>query len=206
MTFDDSNIDRILEHVGRDFVPDPFDKLELRDDILAVFNHYQGYKGTTEKGTRTRRRNYAEKVSKQARELYELLTDPSPDATVARRLINQTLSKNDDAEPILISLTNGLNKLAMKSLAVVRKYSGPDPMREILEVSPTNWLLGEGLVQVFEKHFNRPVTRTREDGGPLVGPYIRFATAVTAQLGEPFSDETVSKAISALRKRPASPA
>ena len=206
MTFDDFNIDRILEHVGRDFVPDTLDKLELRQDILAVLDHYQGYKGTTAKGTRTRRRNYAEKVSKHARALFELLTDPGPDATVARRVINQTLSKDDHAEPFLISLTNGLNKLAMTSLAVVRKYSGPDPMREILEVSPTDWLLGEGLVQVFEEHFNRPVTRTRADGGPPVSPYIRFATAVTAQLGEPFTDETVSKAISALRKRPASPA
>ena len=203
MTFDDFDIDRILEHVGRDFVPDTLDELELRKDIVAAWDFYQGYENTIAKGARTRRRNYADKVSRQTRALVKLITDPSSDATLVRRRINQNLSA-DDAEQFFVSLTNGLKELALEARAAVKKYDDPDTMREILEVSPTDWLLGEGLVRVFETHFRRPVTRTREAGGPPKGPFIRFATAVTAQLGEPFSDETVSKAISALRKRPGS--
>jgi hypothetical protein len=208
MALDDADIVRILEYVGRDSVSDTLDRSELRKDILAAWDFYQGYKRTTKKGPRTLRRKYAETVSLRADELFDLLTDSEVNATAVRSAMSQNLSgahaESPDAESPLVSLTYGLKKLATAARATQRKYSGITPMREILDVTPTEWFLGHDLASVYENHFNRPATRTRENGGSLEGPFIRFVIAVTAKLGEPFTDETVSKAMTALRKWPAS--
>ena len=53
--------------------------------------------------------------------------------------------------------------------------------------------------ELFEKHFAKQAVRTRSDGQPD-SPFVRFVTAVTAELGEPVVAETVSKAMSAVAK------
>ena len=85
MAFDDDGVIRILEYVGRESVPHVLNS-ELRKDILAAWDFYQGYKRTTAKGPRTRQHKYADTVSRKADELFKLLTDPEPIARlVARR-------------------------------------------------------------------------------------------------------------------------
>jgi len=70
----------------------------------------------------------------------------------------------------------------------------------VLNVRPSFWLIGNDLVKVFEKHFAKQAARTRNSDGQPDSPFVRFVTAVTAELGEPVVDETVSKAMSAVAK------
>jgi hypothetical protein len=62
MGLDDAGIDRILNNVGD--VPGTLDKSELREDILAAWDFYQGYKRADSKGARTERRDHATKIAR----------------------------------------------------------------------------------------------------------------------------------------------
>jgi hypothetical protein len=77
MGLDDAGIDRILDNVG--YVPGTLDKSELRKDILAAWNFYQGYKRDDSKGARTERRKHATKIAHKTSELIHLLNDPAGD-------------------------------------------------------------------------------------------------------------------------------
>src|SRR5262249_56642842 len=78
--------------------------------------------------------------------------------------------------------------------------TGTASFREVLNVRPSFRLIGNDLVNVFEKHFAEQATRTRNSDGQPDSPFVRFVTAVTAELGEPVVAETVSKAMSAVAK------
>jgi Tripartite tricarboxylate transporter family receptor len=67
MGLDDAGIDRILKNVGD--VPGTLDKSELREDILAAWDFYQGYKREDSKGARTERRDHATKIAHKTSEL-----------------------------------------------------------------------------------------------------------------------------------------
>ena len=70
----------------------------------------------------------------------------------------------------------------------------------MLNVRPSFWLIGNDLVNVFEKHFAKQAVRARDLDGQPDSPFVRFVTAVTTELGEPVVAETVSKAMSAVAK------
>jgi hypothetical protein len=77
MGLDDAGIDRILNYVGD--APGTLDKSELRKDILAAWDFYQGYKRENSKGAKTERREHATKIAHKTNELIHLLNDPAGD-------------------------------------------------------------------------------------------------------------------------------
>ena len=206
MALDDDDVDKILAHIDSQHVPDSLDRSELRKDILAAWDFYQGYKREDAKSARTGRCEYATKVARTADELFHLLNKPGQEAEWVRRSIGRSLLDiESDAASSLAPLTHGLMKLVNVASYTARKCTGKASIRAILEVPPSFWLIGHDLVLGFEKHFEGQAKRTRSQDGQPSGPFVQFATAVTAQLGDPFTDETVSKAISAVRKWQASP-
>jgi hypothetical protein len=70
----------------------------------------------------------------------------------------------------------------------------------VVQLSPLYFFLGNGLAGIFEKHFKQPAKRTRSAQHQLEGPFIRFATAVAARLGNPVTSETVSDAMTEAAK------
>jgi len=207
MGLDDAGIDRILKNVGD--VPGILDKSELREDILAAWDFYQGYKRADSKGARTERRDHAIKIAHKTNELIRLLNDPAGDWVRSRigRLLslrerNEPLrERNEDEEIVsLASLTRSLDELLSVVRTIERQCTGTASFREVLNARPSFWLIGNDLVKVFEKHFAKQAARTRNSDGQPDSPFVRFVTAVTAELGEPVVDETVSKAMSAVAK------
>jgi hypothetical protein len=198
MGLDDAGIDLILGNVGD--VPGTLDKSELRKDILAAWDFYQGYKRDASKGARTERRERATKIAHKASELIHLLNDPAED-WVRSRIGRLLLRKRREDKKIasLASLTRSLGDLLSVVGAIERQCTGTASFREVLNVRPSFWFIGDGLVNVFEKHFAK-AGRTRNSAGRPDSPFVRFVTAVTAELGEPVVDETVSKAMSAVAK------
>jgi hypothetical protein len=207
MGLDDAGIDRILNNVGD--VPGTLDKSELRNDILAAWDFYQGYKREDSKGARTERRKHATKIAHKTAELIRLLNDPAGHWVRSRigRLLslrerNEPLRERNEDEKIvsLASLTRSLDELLSIVGTIERQCTGTASFREVLNVRSSFWLIGNDLVNVFEKHFAKQAVRTRNSDGQLDSPFVRFVTAVTAELGEPVVAETVSKAMSVVAK------
>jgi hypothetical protein len=201
MGLDDAGINRILNNVGD--VPGTLDKSELRKDILAAWDFYQGYKRESSKGARTERREHATKIAHKTNELIRLLNDPAPAGDWVRSRIGRLLSLRRDEDKKIVSLaslTRGLGELQSIVGVIERQCTGTASFREVLNVRPSFWLIGKDLVDVFEKHFANPAVRTRNSDEQPDSPFVRFVTAVTAELGEPVVAETVSKAMSAVAK------
>jgi hypothetical protein len=201
MGLDDVGIDRILNYVGD--VPGTLDKSELRKDILAAWDFYRGYKRENSKGARTERREHATKIAHKTNELIRLLNDPDPAGDWVRSRIGRLLSLRERYEDekivSLASLTRSLGELLSVVGVIERQCTGTASFREVLNVRPSFWLIGD-FVDVFEKHFAKPAVRTRNSDGQPDSPFVRFVTVVTAELGEPVVDETVSKAMSVVAK------
>jgi hypothetical protein len=190
-------VDNILEHVGIDHTPNALDKLELRRDIIAAWDFYWGYRREDHKRDRTKRRKFAAKIAATADKLYQQLNDPdSPEAELFRTDVNRRLSMEYGIDLDLFN--KGIEIVCLIAQSTTRLATGPSSLRQVLDVSPGEWFLGHDLKKVFEKHFGMKAVRTRSADGRLEGAYMRFATAATASLGEPFTDETVSKAMSAV--------
>ena len=208
MGLDDAGIDRILNNVG--YVPGTLDKSELRKDILAAWDFYQGYKRDDSKGARTERRKHATKIAHKTSELIHLLNDPAEDWVRSRigRLLSLRERNEDEKIASLASLTRSLGELLSVVGTIERQCTGTASFRgtgtasfrKVLNVRPSFWLIGNDLVNVFEKHFAKQAARTRNSDGQPDSPFVRFVTAVTAELGEPVVAETVSKAMSAVAK------
>jgi hypothetical protein len=201
MGLDDAGIDRILNNVGD--VPGTLDKSELRKDILAAWDFYQGYKRADSKGARTERRDHATKIAHKTSELIRLLNDNDSAGDWVRSRIDRLLSLReleDEKIVSLASLTRSLGELLSVVGTIKRQCTGTASFREVIKVRPNFRLIGEDLVNVFEKHFAKQAVRTRNSDGQPDSPFVRFVTAVTAELGEPVVAETVSKAMSAVAK------
>jgi hypothetical protein len=197
VSLDDRAVGKILEHVGIEHTPNAFDKLELRSDILAAWDFYQGYGREDHKSDRTKRRKFAAKISSPADKLYQILNEPnSPEAEVFRTDVNNRLSMEYGIDLDLFN--KGIAIICSVAHSTTLLATGTSSLRQVLDVSPREWFLGHDLKNVFEKHFGMKAVRTRSADGRLEGAYMRFATAATASLGEPFTDETVSKAMSAV--------
>jgi hypothetical protein len=198
VVLDDGGIARILKHIGSKHVSPTLDKTELRKDILAAWDFYQGYKRGQSKGGRTKQRKYAGKIASKAKKFFELLDDTRPEAYEVRNLISIRFAERDRG-PSLDALKYDIVKLETMAESVVRRCAGEASLRGALSMPPSFWLIGHDLAQVFQEHFQRSATRRRGPDGLPDGPFVRFVTAATAELGEPFLAETVSKAISAVR-------
>jgi hypothetical protein len=191
MALNESDIDKIIADVGNEHVPLTLVKSELVRDINDAWNFYENFKRDNAKGANTKRSEYAKSVACKAHELFDLLNSSDPNEEYARIFIGKWIS--------LDALTQTILKLERTAGKAQRKFGEGSSLRAVLGLTPSFWFLGHSLVGVFEKHFRIKATRTRLDGQPS-GPYIRFATAVTATFGEPFVDETITKAISEVRK------
>lgn len=72
------------------------------------------------------------------------------------------------------------------------------------KLSPFEWLAGDYLLEIFEKHFLVKGTPRRADG-LCDTPYIRFAGAVLLELkvlhnGKPYAAESIARAMSLAKK------
>ena len=114
MGLDDAGIDRILNKVGD--VPGTLDKSELRKDILAAWDFYQGYRREDSKGARTERREYATKIAHQTAELICLLNTPAGEWVRSRISLLLSLRRDEDKKIVsLASLTRGLGEVRRRN-------------------------------------------------------------------------------------------
>jgi hypothetical protein len=183
----DSDIDGILDSVGREFVPEGLDRGELKQDIEAAWDFYQGYSRESSKSRRTALRRYAEKIVKAANTLTDILQDTEPVSESLRKSISRDVPLHD----FLIQL----RRLSHRAGLLVMRHSGWSSIRQTIEITPMEYFLGHDLPTIYEKHFKNPANRSRTVLGELEGPFMRFAMAISTTLGQSAAAETVSRAM-----------
>jgi hypothetical protein len=184
---DDGAVTEILKSVGQNDTPGNLDREQLKNDINAAWDFYRGYGAESSKGRRTQLRNYAGKLRKAGQNLSDLLDQSDPAAISLRKRILHRIPLNEFRERLY-----GLVQL---SQVLSSAYSGPSSMSRVVHLSPLYLFLGDSLTGIFERHFKQSAKRSRSAQHQLEGPFIRFATAVAARLGNPVTGETISDAM-----------
>lgn len=201
MPLSDEVVDRIIEAVGRQHVPDSLDPAHLRDVLDQSFFRYQIRVGRTTKATARKRIEKAKKIAEHADKLITLIEadgdDLLPldltriyesDELYAGALdVPPPLHIDAPDAPALRELTAGLRAVRAAAGQIV---ADGIPERE---ESARKTLVARDLADVYEKHFKRPAGRSRRyDGGPAGGPYVRFVEAVVTEFDIPIANETIS--------------
>jgi hypothetical protein len=108
-----------------------------------------------------------------------------------------------DAAPSFNGFLAGLERLAAAARHKAKYF--PDVALYQLPRSPVDFMIANVLSSVYERHFKRPVGRSRLPGGSEAsGPFIRFAVASLRELGitnknKPYAPETVARALADVR-------
>jgi hypothetical protein len=189
---DDGAVAEVLKCVGKNDTPGNLDREQLKTDINAAWDFCRGYEAESSKRRRTQLRNYAGKLRKAAQNLSDLLDQSDSVAISLRKRILHRIPLNEFRER--------LHGLVQLSQVLSNAYSGTSSMSRVVQFSPLYFFLGDGLKGIFEKHFKQPAKRTRSARHQLEGPFIRFATAVAARLGNPVTGETISDAMTEVTK------
>jgi hypothetical protein len=173
-------------------------KAELKADINAAWDFYQGYERESSKSQSTARRKYAKNIADSAKALACLLDGRDSDACDCVRVWVDVRLPAFRAELSMVQ-------------DIERVFERRETMRErTLGVSSTDQFLGHDLLEVYKAYFGETTARDRDTSGgktdgQLIGPWIRFAKVVSECLGTDWGEETVSKAMTNIRKCQAVP-
>jgi hypothetical protein len=185
-----SNIDNILSTVGPKYIPADLDTNSLLYDLNGAWNFYHTQLENSP-GRRTALLRYATRVIRAANSLSEILKQSHQGADALHRFLGDRFV--DD-------LQVGLQRLSGRAKMLQSPYSSPIPTA--FGLRPREFFLGYDLPRIFEKHFRREAGRSKApEGGPPTGPFIRFAVAVSKELGQHTTAETIDRARKATKRR-----
>jgi hypothetical protein len=229
MALNETGISNIVAAVGLSRTPNKLDRDQLRQNLEAAWDSYQGYLDESGRRTRTERSKRAAKIARLAGELLKLLEDPKhiklidmlsfsfpicegapvlgadwetgPGGAPMHRAAD---SLRRHQAPSFGGLKAGLIQFKFVAERVARERTNKSAMRT--GFSPLMWLIGKELVDVYELAFRKKAGRSRrgDTGRKPYGPFLRFVAAVMQEFGKPVSDHTtemVIKRVRALKRR-----
>jgi hypothetical protein len=180
-------IDGILTQVGQKFVPADLDRPALRNAIAWAIET----KDKIDKSRPGKRSRALRKSVKRIREAAEALDTCLKENSDAWQRITRLLpSVPEDVMRIICAAQAMDQTLTESDEHTTAEYS--------LRIPTANeWLAGVELPLVFEEFFHRKEGRSRTDGKPG-GPTVRFVDAVMTEMGIPFSQESIVRAMTGL--------
>ena len=216
----DEGTQRILDKVGDRFVPQGLELEALRDDLRGCYVDWCSLTQLTSDKIARRRVQRLETIAKRADAVLALLLDDGLIGGWARQEIAMTFPLNEgapvrktaefrtdhgqpDAAPSFNGFLAGLQRLAAAARHKAEYF--PDFALYQLPRSPVDFIIANALSLIYERHFKRPVGRSRRSGGSdASGPFIRFAVASLRELGianknKPYAPETVARALTDVR-------
>ncbi len=173
MRFSPESVTRIIDAVGPKYVPDTLNARALWEDLNVGFAIY-GWISSSAPEHRSRKEK-ADQIVHHAQELLSNLRttgDQMLDVLVAFVLGRYKPDAEDD-QPYnsIIEILEWL----VESLPRISDEKGKGPMQLYITV---------GLASYYRKHFKREPGYSRpHDGGPVGGPFVRFAEAVCDEAG-----------------------
>jgi hypothetical protein len=216
----DEGTRRILDKVGSRFVPHGLGLGALRDDLYGCYVDWCILSQRTSDNARQRVQRL-ETIAKRADAVLALLDDdegliggwacqeiamtfPLKEGAPVRKTARFITDHGQpDAAPSFNGFLAGLQRLAAAARYKAEYF--PDVALYQLPRSPVDFIIANALSSVYERHFKRPVGRSRLSGGSEAsGPFIRFAVASLWELGitnknKPYAPETVARALADVR-------
>jgi hypothetical protein len=212
----DEGTRRIIDKVGTGFVPQNLKLEALRDDLLGFYVGWCAFTQLSSNKIARQRVQRLEAIAKRADNLRTLLIGNGVVGGWARKEIAMTFPLNEgapvrktaefrtdhgqpDPAPSFDGFLAGLQRLVEAARHKAARF--PDVALYRLPRSPLEFMVGNELPKVFERHFERPAGISRVSDG---GPYIRFAVAALRELGitkknKPYALETIARAFTDVR-------
>jgi hypothetical protein len=181
----DGAVDRILEAVGAQYIPDKLDREALFGDIESAASvHHTGQALRIKPAKREEDARRIQTALAHAEELFfKYIADHEalhlhPNIPRLRNMID-AVSKENEPRPVLNKV------LGFKQQA---------------SVSPFENLIGN-LRWIFETHFARDAGYSKDlHTGAVGGPFIRFAGAVLQEVGIFYEIKSIASAVDKLRR------
>jgi hypothetical protein len=192
--------------VGKEHVPHDLDTQALCSDIADAYSA-RHIAFDLFGGSESRQRLKAlRRISKAAKKQIALLEadvgmDAMIGAALARAGINMAsypMSRPLTVAAFLEQLRRGIAEIDKMQQGIEKKWRNAHERDRDLRgrrVTEKEWLAGVSLPLVFEWHLRKRAGRSRSMGKPS-GPMVRFIGAVMEELGLPYSDEAIMRAIS----------
>jgi hypothetical protein len=185
---DDEALTRILDAVGRKFIPANLDLDGLRADLQLAGWWWMQITGKKDLAARLSR---LRDIRRAAEDLKRLLEE---DAQSGLALSKYPFMGSD---PLTM-----LNQLTTYANRVLEPLDGTRTRPVLLKGSAFDWAM-LSLMQSYSNYFRRKAGVSRLDG-KIGGPFIRFADAALGELkifndGKPYSRETIARAVTALK-------
>jgi hypothetical protein len=209
-----------LKEVGDRFVPEGLELEALRDDLRGCYVTWCSLSQLSSDKIARQRVQRLETIAKRAEAVLESLDDDGSIGTWARQEVAMTFPLSEgapvrktaefrtdhgqpDTAPSFNGFLAGLRRLAEAARHKAKYF--PDIALYRLPRSPVEFIIANVLSTVYERHFKRPVRRSRSSGGSKArGPFISFAVASLRELGikngdKSYAPETVARAIADVR-------
>src|SRR5262249_45111457 len=194
IALNDEDIQRILDKVGRRFVPHGLELGALRDDLFGCYMEWCSLSQLYSDKIARQRVQRLETIAKRADAVLALL-DQGLIGGWARQEIAMTFPLNEgapvritaslrtergqpDAAPSFNGFLAGLQRLAAAARYKAEYF--PDRAPYLLPRSPFEFFVANVLSSVYERHFKRAAGFSVTETG---GPYIRFAVEALRALG-----------------------
>jgi hypothetical protein len=185
MSLDKSGLDKIIEAVGKKFVPAGLDRSALRraiDDSEKSAEEIAVHR----RGARARK---SLKRLKQIRETAELLA--------------VLLDTKDDASNLIQKLCgewpNAMVSRLIVDVETLEDVLGDGKPSQWGNPSANEWLAGVELPCVFQEHFHREPGGSRNKARKVGGPCVRFIEATMRELGKSYDPASILRAMTSLR-------
>jgi hypothetical protein len=212
-------INRILDAIGREHVPQTLDRAALGSELTQCATWYAVASDVTDLAQAKRDFKDLKDINKTTRRLdYLLRKNDLTRHDIAAELPGGMATLEATVRGV-IATTDALGSLVPYSAdreAEIEKHlvAAIDDKQGTPQVSTTpltlaevrswkgsalEWLAGKRLPEVFERHFGAKARLTRAAAGEVGGPYIRFAARTMVELGLPCKPETIAKAVTAAR-------
>jgi hypothetical protein len=206
----DEGTQRILDKVGGRFVPHGLELGALRDDLHGCYLHWCSLSQLTSDKIARQRVQRLKTIAKRTDTVLALLdegliggwacqevamTFPLKEGAPVRKTAEfRTDHGQPDAAPSFNGLLAGLQRLAAAARHKAEYF--PDVALYQLPRSPVDFIIANVLSSVYERHFKRPVGRSRLPGGSEAsGPFIRSQS-------RPFGNWELQTKTSLMRRRP----
>lgn len=189
---DELALDRILDEVGKKFIPVNFDRNALWTAIIKAEERKEII-DRRRRGSRSRAIVKSMKqISKAAKSLERAIKENNDGNELIADLMPSVLA---DIGRLIVITKETAQSWSEVAKTVSAQYERPP--------SADEWLAGVELPLVFEECFGRKAGRARTKDKPG-GPTVRFISAVMSGINRSPSDETIVRAMtrfSELRKR-----
>jgi hypothetical protein len=190
MSLDERGLAKIIEAVGKNFVPAGLDRSALRRAIDESEKHAE-IVAVHRRGARAR------KLLQKLKQVHE---------TAGQLAV--LLNTKDDASDLIQKLYGEWPKAMVSRLIVVvetlKQLLSDSKPSQWGNPSAKEWLAGVELPCVFKEHFHREPGGSRNKARKIGGPCVRFIEATMRELGKPYGPASILRAMTRLRALQAS--